>query len=56
MGPHKFAEFVTDCGWDYVLNCLDRGISSTVINGDALHKLAKKCIIQRRRQQQQVAA
>lgn len=38
-------------GWDYVLNCLDRGISSTVFSGDALHALAKKCILQRRRQQ-----
>jgi len=39
------------CGWDYVLNCLDRGISSTRFSGDALHAFAKKCIVQRRRQQ-----
>jgi hypothetical protein len=51
MGPRTVAEFVADCGWDYVLNCLDRGISSTVFSGDALHALAKKCIVQRRRQQ-----
>lgn len=51
MGPRTVAEFVTNCGWDYVLNCLDRGISSTRFSGDALHTYAKKCIIQRRRQQ-----
>ena len=51
MGPRTIAEFVADCGWDYVLNCLDRGISSTRFSGDALHTLAKKCIVQRRRQQ-----
>lgn len=51
MGPRTVAEFVADCGWDYVLNCLDRGISPTVFSGDALHTLAKKCIVQRRRQQ-----
>jgi hypothetical protein len=51
MGPRTVAEFVADCGWDYALNCLDRGISSTVFSGDALHTLAKKCIVQRRRQQ-----
>ncbi len=51
MGPRTVAEFVTNCGWDYVLNCLDRGISPTVFSGDALHTLAKKSIVQRRRQQ-----
>jgi hypothetical protein len=51
MGPRTVAEFVADCGWDYVLNCLDRGMSSTVFSGDALPTLAKKCIVQRRRQQ-----
>ena len=51
MGPHTVAEFVAKCGWDYVLNCLDRGISSTRFSGDALHAFAKKCIVQRRRQQ-----
>jgi hypothetical protein len=51
MGPRTVAEFVTNCGWDYVLNCLDRGISPAVFSGDALHALAKKCIVQRRRQQ-----
>ncbi|MGY2271076.1 MULTISPECIES: hypothetical protein [Pseudomonas] len=51
MGPRTVAEFVADCGWDYVLNCLDRGISPTVFSGDALHALAKKRIVQRRRQQ-----
>lgn len=51
MGPRTVAEFVADCGWDYVLNCLDRGISPTVFSGKALHTLAKKCIVQRRRQQ-----
>jgi hypothetical protein len=47
MGPRK----VADCDWNYVLNCLDRGISPTVFSGNALHVLAKKCIVQRRRQQ-----
>jgi hypothetical protein len=51
MGPRTVADFVVNCGWDYVLNCLDRGISSTRFSGDALHTLAKKCIVQRRRQQ-----
>ena len=51
MGPRTVAEFVADCGWDYVLNCLDRGISPTVFSGKALHALAQKCIVQRRRQQ-----
>lgn len=51
MGPRTVAEFVAKCGWDYVLNCLDRGIGSTRFSGDALHTFAKKCIVQRRRQQ-----
>ena len=51
MGPRTVAEFVAKCDWHYVLNCLDRGISSTVFSGNALHTLAKKCIVQRRRQQ-----
>lgn len=33
------------------MNGLDRGISSTVFSDDALYVLAKKCIVQRRRQQ-----
>lgn len=45
------AEFVADCDWHYVLNCLDRGISSTRFSGNALHAFAKNCIVQRRRQQ-----
>ena len=51
MGPRTVAQFVADCDWHYVLNCLDRGISPTVFSGDALYALAKKCIVQRRRQQ-----
>ena len=51
MGSRTVAEFVADLGWDYILNCLDRGTSSTRFSGDALHTLAKKCIVQRRRQQ-----
>lgn len=51
MGPRTVAEFVADCDWHYVLNCLDRGISSTRFSGNALHTFAKKCIVQRRRQQ-----
>lgn len=51
MGPRTVAEFVADCDWHYILNCLDRGISPTVFSGNALHALAKKCIVQRRRQQ-----
>ncbi len=50
MGPRTVAEFVAKCDWGYVLNCLDRGISSTRFSGDALQTLAKKCIVQRRRQ------
>jgi hypothetical protein len=51
MEPRTVAEFVVKCGWDYVLNFLDRGISSTRFSGRALHAFAKKCIFQRRRQQ-----
>lgn len=51
MGPRTVAEFVAKCDWPYVLNCLDRGISSTRFSGAALHAFAKKCIVQRRRQQ-----
>ncbi|GGL61761.1 hypothetical protein GCM10009091_49350 [Pseudomonas brenneri] len=51
MGPRTVAEFVVRCDWPYVLNCLDRGISSTRFSGDALHAFAKKCVVQRRRQQ-----
>jgi hypothetical protein len=29
MGPRTVAKFIPDCDWHYVLNCLDRGISST---------------------------
>jgi len=49
MGPRTVAQFVAGCGWDYVLNCLDRGISSTRFTGDALATLARKCILERRR-------
>lgn len=51
MGPRTVAEFVAQCDWHYILNCLDRGISPTVFSGEALHNFAKKCIVQRRRQQ-----
>jgi hypothetical protein len=51
MGPRTVAEFVANCDWHYVLNCLDRGISPTVFSGEALQTFAKKCIVQRRRQQ-----
>jgi len=51
MGPRTVAEFVADCDWSYILNCLDRGISSTQFSGNALHGFAKKCIVQRRRRQ-----
>lgn len=51
MGPNTVAQFVAKAGWDYVLNCLDRGIESRVFSGNALQALAKKCILQRRRQQ-----
>lgn len=49
MGPHTVAEFVIDCDAQYVLNCLDRGISSTRFTGVALAILARKCIVERRR-------
>lgn len=49
MGPRTVAEFVADCGWDYVLNCLDRGISSTRFSGAALEKFARQCVLERRR-------
>lgn len=51
MGPRTVAQFVADCDWHYVLNCLDRGISPSVFSGHALYAVAKKCIVQRRRQQ-----
>ena len=49
MGTRTVAEFVADCDWHYVLNCLDRGISDTQFTGDALEALARKCILERRR-------
>lgn len=51
MGQRSLAKFVVDCHTDYVLNCLDRGIQAKKFSGDALVELAKKCIVQRRRQQ-----
>lgn len=51
MGKRTLAQFVVDANTDYVLNCLDRGISSKKFTGQALVKLAMKCICQRRRQQ-----
>lgn len=51
MGKRDLATFVTDCHTEYVLNCLDRGIQSKKFCGHALVELAKKCILQRRRQQ-----
>lgn len=51
MGQRSLAQFVVDCHTEYVLNCLDRGIQSKKFSGNALVKLAKKCILQRRRQQ-----
>ncbi len=49
MGTRTVAEFVADCDWHYVLNCLDRGISDTQFTGDALEALARECILERRR-------
>ncbi|APV42084.1 hypothetical protein PFAS1_23175 [Pseudomonas frederiksbergensis] len=51
MGQRTLAQFVINCHAEYVLNCLDRGISSTKFSGDALEQLARLCILQRRRQQ-----
>jgi hypothetical protein len=49
MRPRTVAEFVSDCDLQYILNCLDRDISSTRFTGDALAKLARKTILERRR-------
>lgn len=49
MGPRTVAEFVAQAGWDYVLNCLDRGIESRVFTGAALEQFARKCVVERRR-------
>lgn len=51
MRQRTLAQFVVNCHTEYVLNCLDRGISSTKFSGDALEQLARLCILQRRRQQ-----
>lgn len=51
MGKRTLAQFVVDCHTEYVLNCLDRGIQPKKFCGHALVELAKKCIVQRRRQQ-----
>lgn len=48
-GPAQGGRVPSNCDWHYVLNCLDRGISSTRFSGNALQALAKKCIVQRRR-------
>lgn len=50
MGDRTVAEFVQSCNVDYVLNCLDGGIQSRIFTGGALHTMARKCIVQRRRQ------
>ncbi|MCO8309657.1 hypothetical protein [Pseudomonas mandelii] len=47
MGPRTVAEFVADCDWHYVLNCLDRGISETRFTCDALE--ARMCVLECRR-------
>ncbi|WP_347906004.1 hypothetical protein [Pseudomonas purpurea] len=49
MGPRTVAEFVSNCDAQYVLNCLDRGISSTRFTDDTLENLAIKCVLERRR-------
>lgn len=49
MGPRTVAEFVTNCNASYVLNCLDRGISSTRFSGSALEALARRTVIKARR-------
>jgi len=49
MGPRTVAQFVAKCEATYVLNCLSRGLSSTHFTGDALHKFAARCVLERRR-------
>ncbi|MNF40658.1 hypothetical protein D3C84_216670 [compost metagenome] len=49
MGPRTVAQFVAKCDWHYVLNCLDRGISSTKFSGNALATFARRRVIERRR-------
>lgn len=49
MGPRTVAQFIRACDAHYILNCLSRGLSSTRFTGDALHKFATRCIVERRR-------
>lgn len=49
MGPRTVAQFFCDCGDDYLMGCLARGMSSTQFSGEALKDLAKSTIIKRRR-------
>lgn len=39
MGPRTVAEFVANCDWHYVQNCLNRAISDKRFTGDGLNKI-----------------
>ncbi|MFJ4455464.1 hypothetical protein ACIP1G_16435 [Pseudomonas sp. NPDC089392] len=50
MGSRTVTEFVAKCGDEYILNCLNRGLSSTRFSAKALKQLSARCIIDRRRE------
>lgn len=49
MGDCTVSEFIQSCDDAYLVNCLDRGISSTRFTGAALVDKARAVIIERRR-------
>lgn len=48
MGPRTVGQFFAGCDADYLVNCLSRGINSTRFSGDALAKMARRSVIDRR--------
>lgn len=49
MGDCTVSEFIQSCDDAYLVNCLDRGISSTRFCGSALVDMARSVILKRRR-------
>jgi hypothetical protein len=48
MGKDNVRAFILSCDTDYLVNCLHRGISRTQFSGEALDKLARETVRQRR--------
>lgn len=48
MSGRTVAQFVCDCGADYVIGCIASQVRESRFSGDALHALAKRAVIARR--------